>query len=167
MHFHDPYARRVMIDGLKHRGRITLGADKAYDLRAFVKDLRARTVTLHIARNEQRKADGTLRRSSLAANSARNPYASHQNNAGRGGKGPNSKDFPQPANWQCQGQPSHCVTFGTKAFSARDIMNRRWTSEGLAWHIRFRSNSRIRLWTSARDCPPADPAPGRPDTENI
>lgn len=35
----DPEARR----------RITLGADKAYDVRPFVADLRARAITLHIA----------------------------------------------------------------------------------------------------------------------
>lgn len=57
-------AALALIDGLKPKGRITLGADKAYDVQAFVKDLRARTVTPHIARNEQRKPDGTLRRSS-------------------------------------------------------------------------------------------------------
>lgn len=57
-------AALALIDDLKPKGRITLGADKAYDVRAFVKDLRARTVTPHIARNEQRKPDGTLRRSS-------------------------------------------------------------------------------------------------------
>jgi len=45
-------------------------------------------------------------------------------------------------------------------------MDRRRTSEAVAWLIRFRSNSRIRLWISARDCPPADPAPGWPDTKN-
>jgi hypothetical protein len=33
-------------------------------VRAFVKDPRARTVTPHIARNERRKPDGTLPRSS-------------------------------------------------------------------------------------------------------
>lgn len=57
-------AALALIDDQKPKGRITLGADKAYDVRAFVKDLRARAVTPHIARNEQRKEDGTLRRSS-------------------------------------------------------------------------------------------------------
>lgn len=57
-------AAPALIDQLKPKGRITLGADKAYDVRAFVKDLRTRTVTPHIARNVQRKPDGTLRRSS-------------------------------------------------------------------------------------------------------
>jgi len=53
-----------MIEALKPRGSITLGADKAYDVQAFVKDLRARTVKPHVARNDQRRPDGTLRRGS-------------------------------------------------------------------------------------------------------
>lgn len=53
-----------LIDGLKAKRRITLGADKAYDARDFVRDLRARKVTPHIARNEQVTEEGTLRRSS-------------------------------------------------------------------------------------------------------
>lgn len=53
-----------LLDGLNARGRITLGADKAYDVREFVRDLRARKVTPHIARNEQIAADGAVRRSS-------------------------------------------------------------------------------------------------------
>jgi transposase len=53
-----------LVDGLKTRRRITLGADKAYDAREFVRDLRSRKVTPHIARNEQITEDGTLRRSS-------------------------------------------------------------------------------------------------------
>lgn len=57
-------AALALIDALEPKGRITLGADKAYDARAFVKDLRDRKVTPHIARNEQRREDGTLRRSS-------------------------------------------------------------------------------------------------------
>jgi transposase len=57
-------AALALVDGLKPRSRITLGADKAYDVRAFVKELRARKVTPHIARNEQKTDDGALRRSS-------------------------------------------------------------------------------------------------------
>ena len=53
-----------LIDGLKATGRITLGADKGYDAREFVRDLRTRKVTPHIARNEQITEDGTRRRSS-------------------------------------------------------------------------------------------------------
>lgn len=53
-----------LVDGLNAKRRITLGADKAYDAREFVRDLRVRKVTPHIARNEQVAEDGTLRRSS-------------------------------------------------------------------------------------------------------
>ena len=57
-------AALALIDRLEARGRITLGADKAYDVREFVKDLRVRKVTPHIARNEQITPAGELRRSS-------------------------------------------------------------------------------------------------------
>lgn len=57
-------AALALVDGLKAKGRITLGADKAYDAREFVRDLRARKVTPHIARNEQITQAGERRRSS-------------------------------------------------------------------------------------------------------
>lgn len=41
----------AMIDRHGRSGRITLGADKAYDVEQFVQDLRARSVTPHIAVN--------------------------------------------------------------------------------------------------------------------
>jgi len=52
-----------LVDGLEAKGRVTLGADKAYDARDFVRDLRTRKVTPHVARNQQITEDGTLRRS--------------------------------------------------------------------------------------------------------
>ena len=48
---------------MEAKGRVTLGADKAYDARDFVRDLRTRKVTPHVARNQQITEDGTLRRS--------------------------------------------------------------------------------------------------------
>ncbi|MCW6534053.1 IS5 family transposase [Sphingomonas lycopersici] len=57
-------AALALVDGLEAKGRITLGADKAYDAREFVRDLRARKVTPHIARNEQITQAGERRRSS-------------------------------------------------------------------------------------------------------
>src|SRR5690606_37126102 len=42
-------AALTMLDRRKRRRRITLGADKAYDVRQFVEDLRKRSVTPHIA----------------------------------------------------------------------------------------------------------------------
>jgi len=44
-------ATLAMLDRRPSRRRITLGADKAYDVRQFVKDLRERKVTPHIAVN--------------------------------------------------------------------------------------------------------------------
>lgn len=38
-----------MMERRPSRRRITLGADKAYDVRAFIRDLRERKVTPHIA----------------------------------------------------------------------------------------------------------------------
>lgn len=67
-------AALALVDGLKAKGRITLGADKGYDAREFVRDLRTRKVTPHIARNEQRKEDGTLRRrSAIDGRTTRHP----------------------------------------------------------------------------------------------
>jgi transposase len=42
-------AALVLLDRRRHRRRITLGADKAYDVRQFIGDLRTRKVTPHIA----------------------------------------------------------------------------------------------------------------------
>lgn len=63
-----------MVDGLKAKGRITLGADKGYDAREFVRDLRARKVTPHIARNEQvSETGGIRRRSAIDGRTTRHP----------------------------------------------------------------------------------------------
>lgn len=67
-------AALALVDGLNAKRRITLGADKGYDARDFVRDLRARKVTPHIARNEQMREDGSLRRSSaIDGRTTRNP----------------------------------------------------------------------------------------------
>ncbi len=42
-------AALTMLDDHAARRRVTLGADKAYDVRAFIEDLRKRLVTPHIA----------------------------------------------------------------------------------------------------------------------
>ena len=63
-----------LVDGLNAKGRITLGADKAYDVRDFVRDLRTRKVTPHIARNRQITEDGVLRRrSAIDGRTTRHP----------------------------------------------------------------------------------------------
>ncbi|ABF53814.1 IS5-like element ISSpal2 family transposase [Sphingopyxis alaskensis] len=67
-------AALVLVDELKATGRITLGADKAYDARAFVQALRARKVTPHIARNEQiNQAGERRRRSAIDGRTTRHP----------------------------------------------------------------------------------------------
>lgn len=50
-------AALAMLDRRSARGRVTLGADKAYDVRQFIGDLRARQVTPHVA------IDGHVRKS--------------------------------------------------------------------------------------------------------
>jgi transposase len=49
----------------RHRRRLTLAADKAYDVRAFVADLRARSVTPHIARDDHLTKTGKRRSSAI------------------------------------------------------------------------------------------------------
>jgi transposase len=60
-------------------GRLTLGADKAYDVRAFVADLRARNATPHIARNDYPTKTGKRRTSAIDGRVTRHPgYAASQ-----------------------------------------------------------------------------------------
>ena len=61
-------AALAMLDRKRTRGRITLGADKAYDVTGFVGDLRRRNVTPHIAVNG---AVSKLRKSRKTAIDAR------------------------------------------------------------------------------------------------
>jgi transposase len=49
----------------RSRRRITLGADKAYDVRQFVTDLRARTITPHIAIDGHVRKSGTPRATAI------------------------------------------------------------------------------------------------------
>jgi transposase len=67
-------AALALLDDLKVKHRLTLGADKAYDAREFVRDLRARKVTPHIARNEQVTETGERRRrSAIDGRTTRHP----------------------------------------------------------------------------------------------
>ena len=66
-------AALALVDGLAPKGRITLGADKGYDARAFVGDLRVRKVTPHIARNEQVTETGKRRSSAIDGRTTRHP----------------------------------------------------------------------------------------------
>jgi transposase len=73
----DGYGERdaalVMIAGLRGRHRVTVAADKGYDVRAFVSELRHMTVTPHIAQHT------TRRRSAVDGRTTRHPgYAISQ-----------------------------------------------------------------------------------------
>ena len=68
-----------MLDRRKRGGRITLGADKAYDVTDFVGELRARQVTPHIAINEVVSKLGKVRKTAIDGRTTRHPgYAISQ-----------------------------------------------------------------------------------------
>ena len=68
-----------MLDRRKGRRRITLGADKAYDVSAFVTDLRARKVTPHIAVDGHVTKTGKRRKTRIDGRTTRHPgYAASQ-----------------------------------------------------------------------------------------
>ena len=58
-------AALAMLDRRRGRRRITLGADKAYDVTAFVEALRERRVTPHIAINGRVSKHGVVRRTAV------------------------------------------------------------------------------------------------------
>jgi transposase len=64
-------ATLAMLDRRHQAGRITLGADKAYDVAAFVSALRARQVTPHIAINRVVSKHGVVRRTAVDARTTR------------------------------------------------------------------------------------------------
>lgn len=64
-------AALAMLDRRRRRRRITLGADKAYDVTAFVEDLRERQVTPHIAINGQVSKHGVVRRTAVDCRTTR------------------------------------------------------------------------------------------------
>src|SRR5512135_65318 len=66
-------ATLVMLDRRKLRHRITLGADKAYDVTAFVEDLRSRQVTTHIAIDGRVSKHGVIRKTAVDGRTTRHP----------------------------------------------------------------------------------------------
>ena len=60
-----------MLDRSKRNGRITIGADKAYDAAAFVEDLRERKVTPHIAINGAVSKHGVVRKTAIDGRTTR------------------------------------------------------------------------------------------------
>ncbi|MGH9434112.1 MAG: IS5 family transposase [Terriglobia bacterium] len=66
-------AALALIDRHGRDRRITLGADKAYDVTAFVGDLRGREVTPHIAINGAVSKLGVVRKTAVDARTTRHP----------------------------------------------------------------------------------------------
>jgi hypothetical protein len=64
-------AALTMLDRCKKSGRITLGADKAYDATTFVDDLREREVTPHIAINGAVSKHGVIRKTRVDCRTTR------------------------------------------------------------------------------------------------
>ena len=72
-------AALVLVDRLASRRRITLGADKGYDVMRFVAGLRERRVTPHIATDRRVSKLGVIRRSGVDRRTERHPgYAVSQ-----------------------------------------------------------------------------------------
>ena len=72
-------AALAMLDRRKRCRRITLGADKAYDVRQFVEDLRERSVTPHIAIDGHLSKTGKPRTTAMDGRTTRHPgYAISQ-----------------------------------------------------------------------------------------
>jgi transposase len=66
-------AALVLVDRLRRRRRITLGADKGYDVLGFVHTLRQRRVTPHVATDRRVSKTGTVRRSGVDGRTQRHP----------------------------------------------------------------------------------------------
>lgn len=64
-------AALAMLDRRTRSGRITLGADKAYDVTAFVDNLRARQVTPHIAIDGRISKRGVVRKTAVDGRTTR------------------------------------------------------------------------------------------------
>jgi transposase len=72
-------AALTLIDGRHRRRRVTLGADKAYDVADFVASLRARSVSPHIAIDGHVRVTGKPRKTSVDGRVTRHPgYAVSQ-----------------------------------------------------------------------------------------
>lgn len=71
--------RRRLQRAIRRAGRVTLGADKAYDVAAFVKGLRARNITPHVAVDGNVRVSGIPRRTEIDRRTLRHPgYAVSQ-----------------------------------------------------------------------------------------
>ena len=66
-------AAPALVDALKSRWRFTLAADKAYEVRAFISDLRARKVTPHVTRDDCPTKTGKRCSSAINRRTTRHP----------------------------------------------------------------------------------------------
>jgi transposase len=72
-------AALALVDKLRGRGRMTLGADKGYDVLGFISALRERRITPHIATDRRISKLGAVRRSGVDRRTERHPgYAVSQ-----------------------------------------------------------------------------------------
>jgi hypothetical protein len=71
-------AALAMLERRKRSGRITVGADKAYDVTAFVEDLRQRKVTPHITINGTVSKHGVVRTTAVDGRTRHAGYAISQ-----------------------------------------------------------------------------------------
>ncbi|HEX3364571.1 transposase, partial [Phenylobacterium sp.] len=77
--FAEREATLAMLDRRPGRRRITLGADKAYDVRSFIGDLRQRRVTPHVAVDGHVRQTGEPRGTAIDARTTHHPgYAVSQ-----------------------------------------------------------------------------------------
>jgi transposase len=77
--FAERQAALAMLDRRAGRGRITLGADKGYDVRQFIGDLRARSVTPHVAVDGHVRVTGKPRVTAIDRRTSGHPgYARSQ-----------------------------------------------------------------------------------------
>ena len=77
--FAEREAALAMLDRRPAKRRITLGADKAYDVRGFIEDLRRRRVTPHVAVDGHLSPTGTPRSTAIDGRTKRHPgYAVSQ-----------------------------------------------------------------------------------------
>src|SRR5690242_12505687 len=60
-----------LVDRLKRRRRITLGADKGYDAASFIAALRERKITPHVAADRWVSKTGVVRRSAVDGRTTR------------------------------------------------------------------------------------------------
>lgn len=66
-------AALAMLDRQRRRRRVTLGADKAYDVRAFIRALRERRVTPHVAIDGHLSKTGKPRSTAVGKRTTRHP----------------------------------------------------------------------------------------------